>query len=271
MVQIIDREGDSVGELRQWEENNHLYLVRAKARPTVEYQNQRLPLGDVAKQLTFTTSGEVIIQDQPAPLLLAETEITLTRPAQRQRCRAGKTILKQSIKGKPLSLRLVATQIVDQQGKLISEWLLLSNVRDTTVDAKKLSQWYYWRWKIESFFKLLKQVGHQLESWQQTTGEAIAKRLLVASMACIVTWQLLSSDQHDAKEVNDFLIKLSGRQMKHHCSVTAPALLAGLWCFLSWLEVLAQYSLDDLLEMRDKLVSCAPLLSRIMRIHQGYG
>ena len=27
--------------------------------------------------------------------------------------------------------------------------------------------WYYWRWKIESFFKLLKSAGQQLESWQQ--------------------------------------------------------------------------------------------------------
>lgn len=34
---------------------------------------------------------------------------------------------------------------------------------------------------IESFFKLLKQAGHQLESWQQESGLALAKRLLLAN------------------------------------------------------------------------------------------
>jgi hypothetical protein len=46
----------------------------------------------------------------------------------------------------------------------------------------------YWRWKIESFFKLLKSAGQNLESWQQETGLAIAKRLLVVSMACVLAY-----------------------------------------------------------------------------------
>jgi hypothetical protein len=129
-----------------------------------------------------------------------------------------------------------------------------------------------WRWKIESFFKLLKQAGHQLESWQhfdklsasQTSGLAVAKRLLVASMACVVVWQLAESSQAEAKKIQGFLIKLSGRQMKHKKSATHPALLAGLWNFLSLLEILEHHSVDNLLVMRDELLSASPLLALLM-------
>jgi len=50
----------------------------------------------------------------------------------------------------------------------------------------------------QSFFKLLKSAGHQVEHWQQETAEAIAKRLLVATMACVVVWQLARSAEPEA-------------------------------------------------------------------------
>ncbi|MEZ5477737.1 MAG: hypothetical protein R3E95_09720 [Thiolinea sp.] len=62
---------------------------------------------------------------------------------------------------------------------MLAEWFLLTNV--AAVDAATVALWYYWRWRIESFFKLMKSAGHQLESWQQESALAIAKRLLVAS------------------------------------------------------------------------------------------
>ena len=58
----------------------------------------------------------------------------------------------------------------------------MSNVM--AMDASTLALWY-WRWQIECFFKLLKSAGHELESWQQESALAIAKSLLVASMACV--------------------------------------------------------------------------------------
>ena len=99
-----------------------------------------------------------------------------------------------------------------------AKWLLLSNVK--TVSAKTMALWYYWRWCIESFFKLLKQAGHQLESWQQESGLALAKRSLVASMAGVVVWPVAHSELSEAQEVPEFLIKLSGRQMKRNQPVT---------------------------------------------------
>ncbi|MCX7066381.1 MAG: transposase [Methylococcales bacterium] len=61
---------------------------------------------------------------------------------------------------------------------------MITNV--PAVEASEIALWYYWRWKIERFFKRLKSAGQNLESWQQETGLAIAKRLLVVSMACVL-------------------------------------------------------------------------------------
>lgn len=114
------------------------------------------------------------------------------------------------------------------------------------VDAATVALWYYWRWRIESFFKLLKSAGHQLEAWQQESALAIAKRLLVASMACVTVWAIAPDARPEAAELRGFLVKLSGRQMRHKKAFTHPALLAGLWVFLSMLEVMEAYSPDEL-------------------------
>ena len=91
--------------------------------------------------------------------------------------------------------------------------LLLTNV--TAVNTATIALWYYWRWQIECFFKLLKQAGHHLESWQQESAAAIAKRLLVVSMACVTVWAIAADKSKEAAELRVFLIKLSGRQMRH--------------------------------------------------------
>ena len=130
---------------------------------------------------------------------------------------------------------------------MIADWLLITNVMD--VEAKEIALFYYWRWQIETWFKRLKQGGHDLESWQQETGKAIAKRLLVVSMACVVVWEITAAKGKTAREFRDFLIKLSGRQMKYNKSYTNPALLAGLWVFISMQEVLQTYSSEQLNKM----------------------
>jgi hypothetical protein len=85
-----------------------------------------------------------------------------------------------------------------------------------------------------------------LESWQQESAHAIAKRLLVASMACVTVWAIAADNNKEAAELRTFLVKLSGRQMRHKKEFTNPALLAGLWVFLSMLEIMGAYSQEEL-------------------------
>ena len=75
---------------------------------------------------------------------------------------------------------------------------------------------------------------------------AIAKRLLVASMACVTVWAIAADNSKEAAELRAFLVKLSVRQMRHKKEFTNPALLAGLWVFLSMLEIMGAYTPDSL-------------------------
>ena len=55
--------------------------------------------------------------------------------------------------------------------------------------------------------------GMNAEEWEQQSGEAFAKRLVVASMACLTVWHLRQDDCEDARRLKTILVRLSGRQM----------------------------------------------------------
>ena len=239
LVHIIDREADSVGHIRQWEANNCLWLTRSKKTPSIEYQGQSMPCAQVADALYFEKVRLVDYHGKNQWQWVAETRVRLTRKAKPSQ----KKQKKPSVPGEPIDARLVVSRILSDDGNILAEWLLMTNVM--TVDASEIALWYYWRWQIECFFKLLKKAGHDLESWQQETGLAIAKRLLVVSMACVVVWEIAAAKGEKAEALRTFLIKLSGRQMKWGKSFTNPALLAGLWVFLSMQEVLDCYSTEE--------------------------
>jgi hypothetical protein len=106
--------------------------------------------------------------------------------------------VKPAVPGEPLHVRLVVSRVMSEDGKVLAQWLLLSNVKED-VSASTLALWYYRRWRIESFFKLLKSEGHELEAWQQESAQAVAKRLLVASMACVTVWAIAADQSTEAK------------------------------------------------------------------------
>jgi hypothetical protein len=105
---------------------------------------------------------------------------------------------------------------------------------------------YHQRWRGENYFKLLKGLGQQLEHWQQETALAVAKRLLVASMACVVVWEVARGEGKEAERLRTVLVRLSGRQLRRGKSYTEPALLAGLWVLLWMLELLEHYDLEEI-------------------------
>src|SRR5262249_44115355 len=155
----------------------------------------------------FRLIKSVPYHDGMAQLWVAETSVTLHRPAKKNV--NGRKVQRP---GRPLDLRYIVVQLRDVEGHVLAEWMLLSNVPKTWASAEKLAFCYYWRWRIESFHKLLKSHGQQLEQWQQETGPAIARRLLVAAMACVVVWHLQMDDSAEAIELKNTLIRLSGRQ-----------------------------------------------------------
>ena len=129
----------------------------------------------------------------------------------------------------------------DEQGMLLAEWFLLTNV-PVEVPTETIALWYDWRGRIESFHKLLKSGGHQINHWQQETASAIAKRLWVTAMACVVAWQRERGTTPAAEECKTVLVRLGGRQMKRHRPVTSTALRSGLHMLLAMLQLFEQYT-----------------------------
>lgn len=247
IVHVIDREADSVDHYRRWDAAGHKFLIRGDDR-RVKWNGESILLSEICSKLkrqqAFRRAGDGEHHGKTAELYVAETDVVLNRPA------------KKSVKGKkfekpgpPLKLRLIVVELRNATGKVLARWTLLTNVPASMASAEQLARCYYWRWRIESFFKLLKSHGHQLEHWQQQSGPAIARRLLIASMACVVVWQLQADTSPAAAELKDVLVALSGRQTKRSRPHTAPALLAGLWTLLSMLALLEHYELNEIKQL----------------------
>lgn len=257
VVHVIDREGDSLGDFREWVPEGHLFLVRCDER-RVLWDDEPWLISEMVEHFDQTESyqdvREVLFHGTAARQEVAEATIVLHRP---HKTRVnGK---QHDIAGDPLEVRLIITRVVNSEGYILAEWTLLTNVDAGGADAAQIAQWYYWRWRIESFFKLLKSHGLQVEYWQQETGGAIARRLLVAAMACVVVWNLQQDETPAAQETKQLLVRLSGRRMKRGVPYTAPALLAGYFVMLSIGDLL-QHSDVDLRKIKTLAQNALPFL-----------
>ena len=243
LVHIVDREGDSVAHWRQWSEQASQFLVRAKDAPQVCFEGTAVKPKELAERLSYQSAGNVLYHGHAAHQTIAQAQVLIKRAAKPKRMVDGKRVA--PVAGKPLALRLVVSRICNDQGQVLAQWLLLTNVSDH-VNAATIARWYYYRWQIESMFKLLKSAGQQVEDWLQDDALAIAKRLVVASCACVMVWQLAAATSPQALDAQRFLVRLSGRQTKRRRPVTAPALFAGMWMLFSTLTMLEHYDVDQL-------------------------
>jgi len=241
VVHVIDREADSLGHFRDWDALGHQFVVRCDDR-RVLWEGESWLLSEIAdhwdREVLFEEVGEALYHGRTVRQEVAQAQIVLHRP---HKTRVdGK---QRDVPGRALPMRLVVTRLVDEEGSILAQWLLLTNLL-SEVSAYQIALWYYWRWRIESFFKLLKSHGQQLEHWLQETGEAITRRLLVAAMACVVVWELERDDSPEAEEAKTILVRLSGRSTKLTRRCTAPALLAGYMVLLSITDLLQNTDYD---------------------------
>ena len=72
---------------------------------------------------------------------------------------------------------------------------------------------------------------------------------MVASMACVLIWQIARSPAPEAVALRKLLTRLSGRQMHKGKEFTEPALLAGMWVLLAMLETLKQHKVAELQQL----------------------
>ena len=249
IIHVIDQEGDSIGHYRKWAAADELFLVRSEDR-SVMWQGKERRFSSIVRTLlrsgAFEVRHQINFRGKQHELRVAETSVVMHRPAKSRR--NGKKMI---VPGPPLEVRLIVSRVYDSNNRKKAEWFLISNA-PSEIDGEQLAHSYYWRWRIETFFKLLKSSGFEIEHWRQETGSAIAKRLLVAAMACVVIWQLERNESPDAIEMKTLLVELSGRQMKRNRPFTAPAMLGGLEKLIPLLEILETRSVSELKELAIK-------------------
>lgn len=251
-VHLVDREGDSSQHYLDWSRAHHRFVVRADEGRIVTFRGRALTLKDLARvpDVTYHAVREadgsplcVTTSQGTGRVQVAEVQITLDQPSTRRR--DGRRIY---MPAPHLTVRLVIGRVVDDHGRPVALWFLITHGIDE-VSAATIARWYAWRWRIESYYKLLKSAGMNIERWEQTTGEAVAKRLVVASAACLAVWHLQRDPRPEAAILRRYLIRLSGRQMKYKVESTAPALLAGLEKLLAVDALLSDVNLDEILTL----------------------
>jgi len=259
-VHITDREADAIASMRAFNKEGHLFLFRGKDNSKVQYFDEELDKyidikqGDLAKRLPL---GEVVktikYRKKDVTIYANECSIKITRDATKSTKNKDGKIKIIKIPGEPLNLRFIVERLVDRDGNIVAQWILLSNIFDDDVTASTLANWYYYRWKIESYFKLLKSSGFNLEEWQQRDPLAIFKRLLVVSNSSMFVWKIANDKSANAKRIRDILIQLSGRQIQRKIEWTYPALLSGLESYLTTVDLLTRFSVDEILKIKDEL------------------
>lgn len=260
LIHVLDREADSVGHYRTWHSRGHQFLVRADDIRLVQWRGCEQKLADVVSVLSpdfqdvvdpRQGTESVAVRTGTGRVQVAETEIVLHRPAQKTtgETTSGGHKKKAYVPGPPLTLRLIVTRVVDEQRQILAQWCLLTNLAATTASAATLGRWYAWRWRIESYHKLLKSAGMNAEEWQQETGAAFLRRLCIVVMSCLTVWHLQREEGEAAKQLRKTLIRLSGRQMKHRVEFTAPALLAGLDKLLAIDDLMQEEDLNEILRL----------------------
>ena len=258
IVHIVDRESDSVAFMRELDKNEELFLLRVKKTSTVFYlkEEKSFKQGELASKLGLGKLVKSIkYQNKNVKIYVNECEIEVRRDAIKTTINKDGKRKYIKIGGKAVKARFVVERLVDEENNILAEWLLITNVLDAKVSAQTLATWYYYRWKIESYFKLLKSSGFNLEEWQQKEPIALFKRLLVVSLSCLFVWKLANDSSHNAKEIREFLVLLSGRLIERGKEFTLPALLAGLESYLQMMDVMLLFSHEELLDINKKLTN----------------
>lgn len=254
-VHIVDRQADSLLHMRRFVRCGRAFVIRSNEVRRVRFEGTSMLLTQVEQRVenSYRYVGEVSYRGTPAQQYVTETVVVLKRLGRTWRRTPAEPDKRAWIKGKPLELRYVLSQVRGRNGQVLATWRLWTNVAGP-VEAAQIARWYYWRWRIESFFKLLKRGGQQIEQWQQETAAAFAKRLLIVAQVCVLVWALAESKDKQAEPIRKLLVRMSGRLMKRGVEFTTSAMLAGMWQFLTMIDVLESYTTAELEEIANEFL-----------------
>jgi len=256
IIHIVDREADSVAFMRELSSNENLFLLRVKDNSKLYYPEEEIDINQksLAEKLPLGVKvKEIKYRNKKTSIYVNECDVEVRRDATTMILSSeGKRKL-QKTKGDTLKVRFIVERLVDENNKVVAKWLLITNIIDKEVTVETLATWYYYRWKIESYFKLLKSSGFNLEEWQQIEPEALFKRLLVVSYSCILVWKIANDSSENGQKIRKFLVTLSGKLMEWNKEFTYPSLLSGLENYIQIMDVLLLFSREELFDIKKEL------------------
>lgn len=240
LVHVADREFDDVLLQRRLDAQNQKYVIRAlNLGRAVLCAGARRPLRKVANELAKTKIGTVEHDGKTFEQWVGEQFVTFDRPSLRGRKHGARPI-----KGDPLEVRVVVTELRGVGTTDHYEWVLLTNLNDPIEDVVAI---YRARWRIERLFYFTK-VGLRLEQWRQQSGEATARRLAITMLAAMAIYQLrASADQDTLKAV----ATMGGWLGRKRDALGPVVLMRGMLVLLATLDALAEYGVDDLVRLAE--------------------
>jgi hypothetical protein len=257
IVHIVDREADSVAFMRELSEMGELFVLRVKNNSKLYYPKEEIDIkqGELADKLSLGKEIRTIkYKNKKVKIYVNECIVEVRRDATKfVSTKDGKRKLHKT-SGATIKARFVVERLVDENNNIVAQWLLLTNILDESVTMQTLATWYYYRWKIESYFKLLKSSGFNLEEWQQREPIALFRRLLVVSYSCVLVCKIANDNSVNGKKIRDFLVLLSGKLIQREKEFTHPALLSGLENYIQMMDLLTMFTTDELFEIKEELV-----------------
>lgn len=240
LVHVADREFDDVLLQRRLHDRKQLYVIRAlNMGRSVLHGQRRCALRNVAAAVQRVALETVEHNGTRFEQWGGETVVTFDRPSLRGRKRGARPI-----KGKPLEVRVVVTELRGVGTNERHEWVLLTNVNDP---IEQLVAIYRARWRIERLFYFAK-VGLRLEQWRQQTGEATAQRLAITMLAAMTIYQLkATNDAPTLKKV----ATLGGWLGRKGDAMGPIVLMRGMLVLLASLDAIAKHGVDGLTRLAE--------------------
>jgi hypothetical protein len=246
LVHVLDAEFDELELQRFFSAAPERWLIRAfQFRRRVSLRNGRsMSLGQACGRASLQLRGEVERQGQTFDLWTGETTVFFDGLSRRG-VKAGKALPKA---GAPVEVRVVIAEL-RRAGKVAHRWVLLTQL---TEPLDQLVQVYLWRWRVERLFFFTK-VGMKIEQWQQQTGERIARRLAVASLAAMVLYQLEGATEPEFVALRKWIATRGGWLGRKQDAIGPLVLMRGMATLIGALALLEQMGTQGVQQMGRQL------------------
>ena len=68
-----------------------------------------------------------------------------------------------------------------------------------------------------------------------------------------MVWKIANDSSENAQKIRKFLVTLSGKLIERNKEFTYPALLSGLESYLTTIDLLTRFSVDEIFKLKDEL------------------